>query len=76
MEVIRVIKRNLLSNHVDEIIGEYYAGKGYSVHSIERQENGQLIVVTERVAEKKEPVKVDIAFDFVHRRPHKKKYLA
>ncbi|MBO3789618.1 hypothetical protein J5M77_04135 [Bacillus amyloliquefaciens] len=76
MEVIRVIKRNLLSNHVDEIIGEYYAGKGYSVHSIEHQENGQLIVVTERVAEKREPVKVDIAFDFVHRRPHKKKYLA
>nr|WP_205755601.1 MULTISPECIES: hypothetical protein [Bacillus amyloliquefaciens group] len=66
----------MLSNHVDEIISEYYAGKGYSVHSIERQENGQLIVVTERVAEKKEPVKVDIAFDFVHRRPHKKKYLA
>ncbi|MEC1057927.1 hypothetical protein P9B07_22555, partial [Bacillus subtilis] len=26
-----VIKRNLLSNHVDEIIGEYYAAKGYSV---------------------------------------------
>ncbi|MGN7508422.1 hypothetical protein [Bacillus velezensis] len=72
---MRVIKRNLLSNHVDEIIGEYYAGKGYSVHSIEHQENGQLIVVTERVAEKREPVKVDIAFDFVHRRPHKK-YLA
>ncbi len=70
-----MIKRNLLSNHVDEIIGEYYAGKGYSVHSIEHQENGQLIVVTERVAEKREPVKVDIAFDFVHRRPHKK-YLA
>ncbi|MGG0066067.1 hypothetical protein ABEX95_05295 [Bacillus subtilis] len=71
-----VIKRNLLSNHVDEIIGEYYAAKGYSVHSIDRQENGQLIVVTERVAEEKEPAKVDIAFDFVHRRPHKKKYLA
>ncbi|WP_047474304.1 hypothetical protein [Bacillus siamensis] len=71
-----MIKRNLLSNHVDEIIGEYYAGQGYSVHSIEHQENGQLIVVTERIAEKREPVKVDIAFDFVHRRPHKKKYLA
>ncbi|PRR87355.1 hypothetical protein [Bacillus atrophaeus] len=73
-----LIKRNLLSNHVDEIIGEYYAAKGYSVQSIDRQENGQLIVVTERVAEVKEPtkVKVDIAFDFVHRRRHKKKYLA
>nr|WP_207719812.1 MULTISPECIES: hypothetical protein [Bacillus] len=66
----------MLSNHVDEIIGEYYAAKGYSVHSIEHQENGQLIVVTERVAEEKEQAKVDIAFDFVHRRPHKKKYLA
>nr|WP_250628862.1 hypothetical protein [Bacillus subtilis] len=66
----------MLSNHVDEIIGEYYAGKGYSVHSIEHQENGQLIVVTERIAEEKQPVKVDIAFDFIHRRPHKKKYLA
>ncbi|MBU8885976.1 hypothetical protein [Bacillus sp. FJAT-27001] len=76
MEVIRVIKRNLLSNHVDEIIGEYYAAKGYSVHSIDHQENGQLIVVTERVANEKETEKVDIAFDFVHRRPHKKKYLA
>ncbi|WP_197200312.1 hypothetical protein [Bacillus sp. hwrm1] len=73
---MRVIKRNLLSNHVDEIISEYYAAKGYSVHSIDRQENGQLIVVTERVAEEKEPAQVDIAFDFIHRRPHKKKYLA
>ncbi|AHZ16096.1 MULTISPECIES: hypothetical protein [Bacillus amyloliquefaciens group] len=71
-----MIKRNLLSNHVDEIISEYYAAKGYSVHSIDRQENGQLIVVTERVAEEKEPAQVDIAFDFIHRRPHKKKYLA
>ncbi|ODB63484.1 hypothetical protein [Bacillus velezensis] len=73
-----MIKVNLHSNHVDEIIGEYYAAKGYSVQSIDRQENGQLIVVTERVAEVKEPtkVKVDIAFDFVHRRRHKKKYLA
>ncbi|CDG30033.1 hypothetical protein [Bacillus velezensis] len=71
-----MIKRNLLSNHVDEIIGEYYAAKGYSVHSIDHQENGQLIVVTERVANEKETEKVDIAFDFVHRRPHKKKYLA
>lgn len=53
-----VIKRNLLSNHVDEIIGEYYAAKGYSVHSIDRQENGQLIVVTERVAEEKENAKL------------------
>lgn len=44
--------------------------------AIEHQENGQLIVVTERVAEEKEQAKVDIAFDFVHRRPHKKKYLA
>ncbi|MFC7804833.1 hypothetical protein ACFRGK_12095 [Bacillus subtilis] len=71
-----MIKRNLLSNHVDEIIGEYYAAKGYSVNSIERQENGQLIVVTERVAEEKEPEKVDLAFDFIHKRPHRKKYLA
>ncbi|MCY0089255.1 MULTISPECIES: hypothetical protein [Bacillus amyloliquefaciens group] len=71
-----MIKRNLLSNHVDEIIGEYYAAKGYTVHSIERQENGQLIIVTERAAEEKQPVKVDIAFDFVHKRQHKKKYLA
>ncbi|MED4842864.1 hypothetical protein [Bacillus atrophaeus] len=71
-----MIKANLHSNHVDEIIGEYYAAKGYSVQSIDRQENGQVIVVTERVAEVKEPPKVDIAFDFVHRRRHKKKYLA
>lgn len=71
-----MIKTNLHCNHVDEIIGEYYAAKGYSVHSIDRQENGQLIVVTERVAEVKEPSKVDIAFNFVHRRRHKKKYLA
>lgn len=71
-----MIKRNLLSNHVDEIIGEYYAGKGYSVHSIEHQENGQLIVVTERIAEEKQPVKVDIAFDFIHKRSHRKKRLA
>ncbi|MGG1104284.1 hypothetical protein ABES74_09475 [Bacillus subtilis] len=71
-----VIKRNLLSNHVDEIIGEYYAAKGYSVQSIDRQENGQLIVVTKRVTEERKPEKVDIAFDFVHRRPHKKKYLS
>ncbi|OIR59785.1 hypothetical protein BLL41_18230 [Bacillus sp. FMQ74] len=71
-----MIKRNLLSNHVDEIIGEYYAGKGYLVHSIDRQKNGQLIVVTERVAEEKEPAKVDIAFDFVHKRSHRKKRLA
>lgn len=76
MEVIRVIKRNLLSNHVDEIIGEYYAAKGYSVHSIDHQENGQLIVVTERVANEKEPAKVDIAFDFIHKRSHRKKRLA
>ncbi|WIT27513.1 hypothetical protein [Bacillus phage SPbetaL4] len=71
-----MIKRNLLSNHVDEIIGEYYAAKGYSVHSIDRQENGQLIVVTERVAEEMKPKKVDLAFDFIHKRPHRKKYLA
>ncbi|MCB7160062.1 hypothetical protein JDW21_20520 [Bacillus subtilis] len=71
-----VIKRNLPSNHVDEIIGEYYAAKGYSVQSIDRQENGQLIVVTKRVTEERKPEKVDIAFDFVHRRPHKKKYLS
>lgn len=71
-----MIKRNLLSNHVDEIIGEYYATKGYSIQSIDRQKNGQLIVVTERVAEEKEPAKVDIAFDFVHKRSHRKKRLA
>lgn len=76
MEVIRLIKRNLLSNHVDEIIGEYYAAKGYSVQSIDRQENGQLIVVTQRVKEEREPEKVDLAFDFIHKRPHRKKYLA
>ncbi|MGP3781810.1 hypothetical protein ACTWKC_17645 [Bacillus sp. 4A_MP3] len=71
-----MIKRNLLSNHVDEIIGEYYAAKGYSVHSIDHQENGQLIVVTERVTEEKETAKVDIAFDFIHKRSHRKKRLA
>lgn len=71
-----MIKRNLPSNHVDEIIEEYYAAKGYSVHSIDRQENGQLIVVTERVAEEMKPKKVDLAFDFIHKRPHRKKYLA
>ncbi|KXZ22383.1 hypothetical protein P4T89_12800 [Bacillus nakamurai] len=71
-----MLKTNLHSNHVDEIIGEYYAAKGYSVQSIERQENGQLIVVTERVAEEQEPAKVDLAFDFIHKRPHRKKYLA
>nr|WP_217489033.1 hypothetical protein [Bacillus amyloliquefaciens] len=66
----------MLSNHVDEIIGEYYAAKGYSVHSIDRPDNGQLIVVTERVTEEKEPAKVDIAFDFIHKRSHRKKRLA
>ncbi|MEK4389967.1 MULTISPECIES: hypothetical protein [Bacillus] len=71
-----MIKRNLLSNHVDEIIVEYYAAKGYSVQSIDRQENGQLIVVTQRVTEEREPEKVDLAFDFIHKRPHRKKYLA
>ncbi|MED4854852.1 hypothetical protein [Bacillus atrophaeus] len=71
-----VIKRNLLRNHVDEIIGEYYAAKGHSVQSIDRQENGQLIVVTQRVTEEKEPEKVDLAFVFIHKRPHRKKYLA
>lgn len=71
-----MIKRNLLSNHVDEIIGEYYAAKGYSVQNIDRQENGQLIVVTQRVTEEREPEKVDLAFDFIHKRPHRKKYLA
>ncbi|KIN27561.1 hypothetical protein MKS87_11230 [Bacillus subtilis] len=71
-----MIKRNLLSNHVDEIIGEYYAAKGYSVQSIDRQENGQLIVVMQRVTEEREPEKVDLAFDFIHKRPHRKKYLA
>ncbi|ARB37294.1 hypothetical protein FC605_10260 [Bacillus subtilis] len=71
-----MIKRNLLSNHVDEIIGEYYGSKGYSVKSIDRQENGQLIVVTQRVTEEREPEKVDLAFDFIHKRPHRKKHLA
>ncbi|MEC2296729.1 hypothetical protein P9266_18700 [Bacillus subtilis] len=71
-----MIKRNLLSSHVDEIIREYYAAKGYSVQSIDRQENGQLIVVTQRVTEEREPEKVDLAFDFIHKRPHRKKYLA
>ncbi|WGE05817.1 hypothetical protein P5640_07580 [Bacillus subtilis] len=71
-----MIKTNLHSNHVDEIIGEYYAAKGYSVQSIDRQENGQLIVVTQRVKEEREPEEVDLAFDFIHKRPHRKKYLA
>ncbi|MCY8282849.1 MULTISPECIES: hypothetical protein [Bacillus] len=71
-----MIKTNLHSNHVDEIIGEYYAAKGYSVQSIDRQENGQLIVVTQRVTEEREPEKVDLAFDFIHKRPHRKRYLA
>lgn len=71
-----MIKTNLHSNHVDEIIGEYYAAKGYSVQSIDRQENGQLIVVTQRITEEREPEKVDLAFDFIHKRPHRKKYLA
>lgn len=76
MEVIQLIKTNLHSSHVDEIIREYYAAKGYSVQSIDRQENGQLIVVTQRVTEEREPEKVDLAFDFIHKRPHRKKYLA
>ncbi|MEC2403323.1 hypothetical protein ABES35_16795 [Bacillus subtilis] len=71
-----MIKRNLLSNHVDEIIGDYYAAKGYSVQSIDRQENGQLIVVTQRVKEERELEEVDLAFDFIHKRPHRKRYLA
>ncbi|MCG3227862.1 hypothetical protein HXV89_00045 [Bacillus subtilis] len=71
-----MIKTNLHSNHVDEIIGEYYAAKGYSVQSIDRQENGQLIVVAQRETEEREPEKVDLAFDFIHKRPHRKKYLA
>ncbi|MCY7902046.1 hypothetical protein [Bacillus inaquosorum] len=71
-----MIKTNLHSSHVDEIIREYYAAKGYSVQSIDRQENGQLIVVTQRVTEEREPEKVDLAFDFIHKRPHRKKYLA
>lgn len=71
-----MIKRNLHSNHVDEIIGEYYAAKGYSVQSIDRQENGQLIVVAQREIEEMKPKKVDLAFDFIHKRPHRKKYLA
>ncbi|MEC1404229.1 hypothetical protein [Bacillus subtilis] len=71
-----MIKTNLHSNHVDEIIGEYYAAKGYSVQSIDRQENGQLIVVAQRETEEMKPEKVDLAFDFIHKRPHRKKYLA
>ena len=71
-----MIKTNLHSNHVDEIIGEYYAAKGYSVQSIDRQENGQFIVVTQRVKEEREPEEVDLAFDFIHKRPHRKKRLA
>ncbi|RJS57532.1 hypothetical protein CJ481_17570 [Bacillus subtilis] len=71
-----MIKRNLLSNHVDEIIGEYYAAKGYSVQSIDHQENGQLIVVAERVAKERDSEEVGLAFDFIHKRPHRKKYLA
>ncbi|MCY7977478.1 hypothetical protein P8843_06905 [Bacillus inaquosorum] len=71
-----MIKTNLHSNHVDEIIGEYYAAKGYSVQSIDRQENGQLIVVAQRETEEREPEKVDLAFDFIHKRPHRKRYLA
>lgn len=71
-----MMKMNLLSNQVDEIIGEYYAAKGYSVQSIDRQENGQLIVVTQRVTEERESEKVDLAFDFIHKRPHRKRYLA
>ncbi|MGX9951634.1 hypothetical protein ACS9SB_0016595 [Bacillus subtilis] len=71
-----MIKTNLHSNHVDEIIGEYYAAKGYSVQSIDRQENGQLIVVTQRVKEEREPEEVDLAFDFIHKRRHRKKRLA
>ncbi|MCV0023444.1 hypothetical protein [Bacillus sp. XT-2] len=71
-----MIKTNLHSNHVDEIIGEYYAAKGYSVQSIDRQENGQLIVVAQRETGEMKPKKVDLAFDFIHKRPHRKKYLA
>ncbi|WP_041338536.1 hypothetical protein [Bacillus subtilis] len=71
-----MIKTNLHSNHVDEIISEHYAAKGYSVQSIDRQENGQLIVVTQRVKEEREPEEVDLAFDFIHKRPHRKKRLA
>ncbi|MGJ3548662.1 hypothetical protein ACR6EC_22580 [Bacillus subtilis] len=71
-----MIKRNLLSNHVDEIIEDYYAAKGYSVQSIDRQENGQLIVVTQRVKEERKLEEVDLAFDFIHKRPHRKRYLA
>lgn len=76
MEVIKLIKTNLHSNHVDEIIGEYYAAKGYSVQSIDRQEDGQLIVVAQRETEEMKPKKVDLAFDFIHKRPHRKGYLA
>ncbi|MGE9752895.1 hypothetical protein ACQP3R_08280 [Bacillus inaquosorum] len=71
-----MIKTNLHSNHVDEIIGEYYSAKGYSVQSIDRQENGQIIVVVQRETEEMKPQKVDLAFDFIHKRPHRKKYLA
>ncbi|APH36065.1 hypothetical protein BHE96_10955 [Bacillus subtilis] len=68
-----MIKRNLLSNHVDEIIGEYYAGKGYSVHSIEHQENGQLILEMEHINEDKVNKELDIPFNFIHKRPHRSK---
>ncbi|MEK3710062.1 hypothetical protein NST16_08595 [Bacillus sp. FSL K6-1005] len=64
-----MIKTNLHSNYVNEIIGEYYAAKGYSVQSMDRRENGQLIIVVQREIEEMEPEKVDIAFDFIHKRP-------
>ncbi|WP_345806212.1 hypothetical protein [Bacillus subtilis] len=71
-----MIKTNLHSNHVDEIIGEHYAAKGYSVQSIDRQDNGQLIIVAQRETEERKAEKVDLVFDFIHKRPHRKKYLA
>lgn len=35
-----MIKINLFSNYVDEVIGEYYAVKGYLVYSVDCQVNG------------------------------------
>lgn len=35
---------------------------------MDRQENGQLIIIVQRETEEMEPEK-DIAFDFIHKRP-------
>ncbi|MBE0185953.1 MULTISPECIES: hypothetical protein [Bacillus] len=68
-----MIKTNLHSNYVDEIIGEYYAAKGYSVQSIDRQENGHLILEMENINEDKVNKELDIPFNFIHKRPHRSK---